>query len=90
MHCSEFPRGNALRPAEIGISSFLKRAKPAVLLAMELANAHSGLWSPQSYCSESKHYCASTHRKICPVQKLLHILTTELSIYIHSILYKGK
>lgn len=80
MHCSEFPAGNALLPAEIDISSFLKRAKPAVLLAMELANAHGGPWHPESYCSVSKCYCASTHRKMCPVQKLLHILIMEVSI----------
>lgn len=77
MHCSEFPTGNALLPAEIGISSFLNRAKPAVLLAMEFANAQGGLRRPHSYCSVSKCYCAFTHRKICLVQKLLHILNTE-------------
>lgn len=39
LHCSRFPTGSALLPAELDIMSLLKRAKTALLLAVELANA---------------------------------------------------
>lgn len=37
--CSKFPAGSALLPAELDIISLLKRAKAALLLAVESANA---------------------------------------------------